>query len=187
MKNRNTNEKKSSKGGSIALYVLAVLLLCYGAYMMYSAYQYAAQYYSYQGSDIGSHLGEVLQYMFTQSYQYICLSVLFYVAGVLLQKVNDLHACLCRETKSEAAVNDRPDKKEDTEANINTVSMEEQEANQAGADPDTALKSDTTDKSMETDEATSKTAADTVAHPLDEKTAETDEAKNAVKEETKRK
>ena len=46
------NQKKRTRAGTIALYVLAVLLLCYGVYMMYSAYDYVNQYYSYQGTDI---------------------------------------------------------------------------------------------------------------------------------------
>ena len=32
------NQKKRTRAGTIALYVLAVLLICYGVYMMYSAY-----------------------------------------------------------------------------------------------------------------------------------------------------
>ena len=88
------NQKKRTRAGTIALYVLAVLLLCYGVYMMYSAYDYVSQYYAYQGMDIGSNLAEAVQYMVSQSYLYLCFALLFYVVGVILQKLNDLHACL---------------------------------------------------------------------------------------------
>lgn len=83
-------KKKRVKSGSIALYVLAVVLLCYGAYMFYSAYAYVSEYYGYQGMSIMENLGEALQYMVSQSCLYVFFSILFYVSGVLLQKLNDL-------------------------------------------------------------------------------------------------
>lgn len=82
-------KKKRVKAGSIALYVLAVVLLCYGAYMFYSAYAYVSEYYGYQGMSIMENLGEALQYMVSQSCLYVFFSILFYVSGVLLQKLND--------------------------------------------------------------------------------------------------
>ena len=72
------------------MYVLAVVLLCYGAYMFYSAYAYVSEYYGYQGMSIMENLGEALQYMVSQSCLYVFFSILFYVSGVLLQKLNDL-------------------------------------------------------------------------------------------------
>lgn len=83
-------KKKRVKAGSIALYVLAVVLLCYGAYMFYSAYAYVSEYYGYQGMSIMENLGEALQYMVSQSCLYVFFSILFYVSGLLLQKLNDL-------------------------------------------------------------------------------------------------
>ena len=83
-------KKKRVKAGSIALHVLAVVLLCYGAYMFYSAYAYVSEYYGYQGMSIMENLGEALQYMVSQSCLYVFFSILFYVSGVLLQKLNDL-------------------------------------------------------------------------------------------------
>ena len=83
-------KKKRVKAGSIALYVLAVVLLCHGAYMFYSAYAYVSEYYGYQGMSIMENLGEALQYMVSQSCLYVFFSILFYVSGVLLQKLNDL-------------------------------------------------------------------------------------------------
>lgn len=83
-------KKKRVKAGSIALYVLAVVLLCYGAYMFYSAYAYVSEYYGYQGMSIMENLGEALQYMVSQSCLYVFFSILFYVSGVLLQKLNEL-------------------------------------------------------------------------------------------------
>ena len=83
-------KKKRVKAGSIALYVLPVVLLCYGAYMFYSAYAYVSEYYGYQGMSIMENLGEALQYMVSQSCLYVFFSILFYVSGVLLQKLNDL-------------------------------------------------------------------------------------------------
>ena len=77
-------KKKRVKAGSIALYVLAVVLLCYGAYMFYSAYAYVSEYYGYQGMSIMENLGEALQYMVSQSCLYVFFSILF------LQKLNDL-------------------------------------------------------------------------------------------------
>lgn len=91
------NQKRRIQAGSIALYVLAVLLLCYGAYMAFSAYTYVADYYGYQGTDITANLGEAFQYVISQSSLYICFSIVFYVMGLLLQKLNDLHDFLPRE------------------------------------------------------------------------------------------
>ena len=91
------NQKRRIQAGSIALYVLAVLLLCYGAYMAFSAYTYVAGYYGYQGTDITENLGEAFQYVISQSYPYLCFSIAFYVMGLLLQKLNDLHDYLPRE------------------------------------------------------------------------------------------
>lgn len=90
-------KKRKIKAGTIVLYVLAVLLLCYGAYMSYQAYAYVSSYYDYQGTDITSNLGEAVQYMISQSYTYISTSIIFYVLGLLLQKLNDLHDYLPRE------------------------------------------------------------------------------------------
>lgn len=91
-------KKKRAKAGSIALYVLAVVLLCYAAYMFYSAYAYVSEYYGYQGMSIMENLGEALQYMVSQSCLYLFFSILFYVSGVLLQKLNDLLQCVsCSE------------------------------------------------------------------------------------------
>lgn len=91
-------KKKRAKAGSIALYVLAVVLLCYAAYMFYSAYAYVSEYYGYQGMSIMENLGEALQYMVSQSCLYLFFSILFYVSGVLLQKLNDLLQCIsCSE------------------------------------------------------------------------------------------
>ena len=83
-------KKKRVKAGSIVLYVLSVVLLCYGAYMFYSAYAQVSEYYGYQGMSIMENLGEALQYMVSQSCLYVFFSILFYVSGVLLQKLNDL-------------------------------------------------------------------------------------------------
>ncbi|MEI3147068.1 MAG: hypothetical protein V8T10_03560 [Merdibacter sp.] len=69
----------------------------------YSAYDYVSQYYAYQGMDIGSNLAEAVQYMVSQSYLYLCFALLFYVAGVILQKLNDLHACLIPQEQPETA------------------------------------------------------------------------------------
>ena len=91
------NQKRRIQAGSIALYVLAVLLLCYGAYIAFSAYTYVADYYGYQCTDITSNLGEAFQYVISQSSLYICISIVFYVMGLLLQKLNDLHDFLPRE------------------------------------------------------------------------------------------
>lgn len=103
------NQKRSVRAGSIALYVLAVLLLCYGAYMVFSSYTYVADYYGYQGSDLTSHLGEAFQYILAQSYLYLCFSIVFYVLGLLLQKLNELrdvlpHAHLQPQEKEEQEV-----------------------------------------------------------------------------------
>ena len=91
------NQKRRIQAGSIALYALAVLLLCYGAYMAFTAYTYVADYYGYQGTDITANLGEAFQYVISQSSLYICFSIVFYVMGLLLQKLNDLHDFLPRE------------------------------------------------------------------------------------------
>ncbi len=95
------NQKKRTRAGTIALYVLAVLLLCYGVYMMYSAYDYVNQYYSYQGTDITSNLSEAVQYIFSQSYLYLGFALIFYVLGVMLQKLNDLTLFLLPQEQSE--------------------------------------------------------------------------------------
>ncbi len=91
------NKEKRTRAGTIALYVLAVLLLCYGAYMAFSAYDYVSQYYEYQGVSLSENLGETAQYVISQSYPYLCFSIVFYVMGLLLQKLNDLHDFLPRE------------------------------------------------------------------------------------------
>lgn len=98
------NQKKRTRAGTIALYVLAVLLLCYGVYMMYSAYDYVNQYYSYQGTDIASNLSEAVQYIFSQSYLYLSFALIFYVLGVMLQKLNDLSAFVLPQEQSEPKV-----------------------------------------------------------------------------------
>ena len=97
------NQKKRTRAGTIALYVLAVLLLCYGVYMMYSAYDYVNQYYSYQGTDITSNLSEAVQYIFSQSYLYLGFALIFYVLGVMLQKLNDLTLFLLPQEQPEPA------------------------------------------------------------------------------------
>lgn len=98
---KKMNQKKRTRAGTIALYVLAVLLLCYGVYMMYSAYDYVNQYYSYQGTDITSNLSEAVQYIFSQSYLYLGFALIFYVLGVMLQKLNDLTLFLLPQEQSE--------------------------------------------------------------------------------------
>ncbi len=90
-------KKRRVKAGSIALYVLAVVVLCYGAYMVFQSYAYVASYYDYQGTSLTDNLGDVFQYIISQSYQYICFSIVFYVMGLLLQKMNDLHDFLPKE------------------------------------------------------------------------------------------
>lgn len=90
-------KKRRVKAGSIALYVLAVVVLCYGAYMIFQSYTYVASYYDYQGTSLTDNLGDVFQYIISQSYQYICFSIVFYVMGLLLQKMNDLHDFLPKE------------------------------------------------------------------------------------------
>ncbi len=65
--------------------------------MSFSAYTYVAEYYGYQGTEITANLGEAFPYIITQSYPYLCFSIVFYVMGLLLQKLNDLHDYLPRE------------------------------------------------------------------------------------------
>lgn len=136
------NQKKRTRAGTIALYVLAVLLLCYGVYMMYSAYDYVSQYYAYQGMDIGSNLAEAVQYMVSQSYLYLCFALLFYVAGVILQKLNDLHACLipqeaAAETdKQEAAVENSVQETAEDEPAAGFVEASEEAEEQEGRPAD---------------------------------------------------
>lgn len=91
------NKKRKVKAGSIALYALAVLLLGYGSYMAFSAYTYVNEYYGYRGTEITANLDEAIPYIITQSYPYLCFSIAFYVMGLLLQKLNDLHDYLPRE------------------------------------------------------------------------------------------
>ena len=128
------NQKKRTRAGTIALYVLAVLLLCYGVYMMYSAYDYVSQYYAYQGMDIGSNLAETVQYMVSQSYLYLCFALLFYVAGVILQKLNDLHACLIPQEQPEPAAG-FVEASEEAEEQEGRPADEGEDTQEAEADP----------------------------------------------------
>ncbi len=90
-------KKRRTRAGSVALYVLAVVLLCYGAYMVFQSYEYVASYYEYQGSSVTENLGDMFQYIISQSYAYICFAIVFYAMGLLLQKMNDLHDFLPRD------------------------------------------------------------------------------------------
>ena len=120
-------KKKRVKAGSIALYVLAVVLLCYGAYMFYSAYAYVSEYYGYQGMSIMENLGEALQYMVSQSCLYVFFSILFYVSGVLLQKLNDLLQYVsCSEQIDVQEENDEVLPVEEAESEEETVIQEDE-------------------------------------------------------------
>lgn len=146
------NQKKRTRAGTIALYVLAVLLLCYGVYMMYSAYDYVNQYYSYQGTDITSNLSEAVQYIFSQSYLYLGFALIFYVLGVMLQKLNDLTLFLLPQEQSE------PTAKETNEPQIGEPDTDE--------DPGSAA---------ETNESQETVAVNEQSEAAAEKEAETNE------------
>ena len=84
------NKKKRSLCGKgvIGLYVCAALSLICGGYMIYYSITYVQSYYSSYGMSISEGIKDVIQYVISNSSIYFGFAILFFVAGVILKKVD---------------------------------------------------------------------------------------------------
>lgn len=86
------NKKRRSLCGKgvIGLYICAALSLICGGYMIYYSITYVQSYYSSYGMSISEGMKDVIQYVISNSSIYFGFAILFFVAGVILKKVDML-------------------------------------------------------------------------------------------------
>lgn len=86
------NKKRRSLCGKgvIGLYICAALSLICGGYMIYYSITYVQSYYSSYGMSISEGMKDVIQYVISNSSIYFGFAILFFVAGVILKKVDIL-------------------------------------------------------------------------------------------------
>lgn len=89
MKNKN-NKKYSGSKAAIAFYVIAILFLAYGAYMIYTVYNYLITYYASYNVGMWDDVANTLQYFVSNTSSYFVYAVLCYGVGMILQFLHDI-------------------------------------------------------------------------------------------------
>lgn len=105
MKDKNHTKYTGSKT-AIAFYVLAVIFLAYGAYMIYTVYNYLIDYYASYSMGMWDDVANTMQYFMSNSSAYFVYAVLCYGVGKILQSINKLsnHFSLKDVTVEEMAI-----------------------------------------------------------------------------------
>lgn len=85
-------EKKKFSGSipAIVFYVLAVVFVLYGAYMIFSVYEYLVSYYGSSGTSMGLQLESTIQYFVANCSSYFVYAVLCYGLGTVIQMIHGL-------------------------------------------------------------------------------------------------
>ena len=94
MKIKKSQFSRFSKA-AISFYVLSVILLFYGSYMIVNVYQYLCSYYDSVGMNMGESMMDNVQYFVANCSSYFVYSILCYGIGLLLQRIYELTRKLC--------------------------------------------------------------------------------------------
>lgn len=89
MKDKN-NQKYNGSKAAIAFYVIAILFLVYGAYMIYTVYNYLISYYASYNVGMWDDVANTLQYFVSNTSSYFVYAVLCYGVGMILQSLHEL-------------------------------------------------------------------------------------------------
>lgn len=91
--NKNKKKKdlpfKSSKA-AVAFYVLAILFIVYGAYMIFTVYDYLLDYYASYSVGMWDNASNTLQYFVSNCSSYFVYAILCYGIGMILHLLNDM-------------------------------------------------------------------------------------------------
>lgn len=91
--NKNKKKKdllfKSSKA-AVAFYVLAILYIAYGAYMIFTVYDYLVDYYASYSVGMWDNTSNTLQYFISNCSSYFVYAILCYGIGMILHLLNDM-------------------------------------------------------------------------------------------------
>ncbi len=106
METMNTKVKKSFKGNipAIVFYTLAAIFVLYGAYMIYSVYDYLVTYYANYNTTMSAQLGDTIQYFIANCSPYFVYAVLCYGLGTIMQMVVGLKKNLLQLPEMEPIV-----------------------------------------------------------------------------------
>ena len=116
---KNTdNRKKDMSKPAIAFYVLAIVFLIYGAYMIYTVYDYLGSYYANYDMGIWDDVANTLQYFVSNSSSYFVYAVLCYGIGMILQMLHGLNKRFA--INEEVEVNDSEEVVEEATVEFNT-------------------------------------------------------------------
>lgn len=110
MKDENHKKYNGSKV-AIAFYVIAILFLVYGAYMIYTVYNYLISYYATYSVGMWDDVANTLQYFVSNTSSYFVYAVLCYGIGMILQFLHDI--------KNRIALNETSN--EEVETEIETI------------------------------------------------------------------
>lgn len=110
MKDKNHKKYNGSKA-AIAFYVIAILFLVYGAYMIYTVYNYLISYYATYNVGMWDDVANTLQYFVSNTSSYFVYAVLCYGIGMILQFLHDI--------KNRIALNETSN--EEVETEIETI------------------------------------------------------------------
>lgn len=89
--NEKNRKKYNGSKSAIAFYVLAFLFLVYGAYMIYTVYDYLVNYYASYSMGMWDDIANTLQYFVSNSSSYFVYAVLCYGVGMILQALHGLN------------------------------------------------------------------------------------------------
>lgn len=87
----NHHKKYNGSKAAIVFYVLAILFLVYGAYMIYTVYDYLVNYYASYSMGMWDDVANTLQYFVSNSSAYFVYAVLCYGVGMILQSLYGLN------------------------------------------------------------------------------------------------
>ena len=75
---------------AIVFYVLAVIFIVYGAYMIFSVYEYLVEYYANYGTTMAAEMTNTIQYFISNCSPYFVYAVLCYGIGTIMQMIHSL-------------------------------------------------------------------------------------------------
>ena len=80
---------KSSKA-YFAFYIVAIILVLYGAYMLVEVYDYLSSYYTSYGLDMMDYLETVINYFISNSAAYFIYAFICYGIGMMIKTLGEI-------------------------------------------------------------------------------------------------
>ncbi|NBK97237.1 MAG: hypothetical protein EOM50_04360 [Erysipelotrichia bacterium] len=97
---KNKKQWKGSKA-AIAFYVLAFIFLLYGAYMIYTVYEYLVSYYASYSAGMWDDVKSTIQYFVSNCSSYFVYAIICYGLGMIINMLHSIKTTFVNEKAME--------------------------------------------------------------------------------------